>query len=327
MAVDLRAVKSMLALLAILAAACGSTESHSSASTTPATGSAATSVPTTNHRSASTAPTAPGPGTCGATSAPPATYRHVVVIVEENRRWKDVGGVGFRSMPYLHSLAAHCAVFANWTETNTAQDSLTQYIGLTSGVNNPATVNDCSPSSTCRSTDDNIFRQVRSTGGTARTFVEGPTTGCSASGNAAKHIPALYYHGGTDHDSCRTEVRPIGEMDVDNLPTFAMVIPNLCNDGHDCGNSVVDSWARSTLGPLLAGADYRSGDTAVFVLYDEDHPVPNLMIAPTAHAGTLTTAGAGHAAALKTWEEMLGLPLMQQGVLPTAISLRGPAHV
>ncbi len=248
-------------------------------------------------------------------------------MVEENRRWTDVGGVGFGSMPYLHSLATQCTAFADWTETNTSQSSLTQYIGMTSGVDNPATVDDCSPSARCRSIDDNVFRQVRSTGGAARSFVEGATAGCSASGNAARHIPALYYYGGTDHDSCATEVRPLGEMDVDHLPTFAMIIPNPCNDGHDCENQAVDSWASSTLGSVLAGANYRSGDTAVFVLYDEDHPVPNLVIAPTAHAGTLTTAGAGHSAALKTWEQMLGLPVMNQGSLPNAISLRGLAHV
>ena len=32
-------------------------------------------------------------------------------------------------------------MFANWTETNTTQNSLNQYIGLMSGVDNPATVN------------------------------------------------------------------------------------------------------------------------------------------------------------------------------------------
>jgi phospholipase C len=270
---------------------------------------------------------APPPAICGSASTPPTDYQHVVVMVEENRQWVDVGGVGFGSMPYLHSLATQCTTFADWTETNTSQSSLTQYIGMTSGVDNPATVDDCSPSTTCRSTDDNIFRQVRVAGGTARTFVEGATTGCSAAGNAAKHIPALYYYGGTDHDSCSTEVRPLGELDANHLPTFSMIIPNLCNDGHDCGNATVDSWAAVTLGSLLAGADYRAGKTAIFVLYDEDHPVPNLVLAPTAHAGTLSTAGAGHAAALRTWEQMLGLPVMQQGQLPSAISLRAPAHI
>ena len=185
-------------------------------------------------------------GICGSTAAPPAHYQHVVVFSFENRTWSNVGlGFSATTMPYLHSLASQCSYFSDWTETNTAQNSLTQYIGETSGVNNPNTVNDCNPSTSCRSTDDNIFRQVRVAGGTARNYVEGATTGCSASGNAAKHIPALYYFGtytdGTgshnDHDFCNTEVRPYSEFDVNNLPTYAFITPTLCNDGHDCGDA------------------------------------------------------------------------------------------
>jgi hypothetical protein len=122
-------------------------------------------------------------------------------------------------------------------------------------------------------------------------------------------------------------VRPLTELDVNNLPTFAMIAPNLCNDGHDCPNSSVDAWDTTIINSILAGANYQSGDTAVFVMYDEDYPDPNLLIAPTATSGILSTAGAGHAAMLKTWEQMLGLPVMNQGQLPTAISLRGPANI
>jgi PKD repeat protein len=267
------------------------------------------------------------PGVCGSGGTPPATYDHIVVIMEENRRWSDVGGVGFGGMPYLHSLATQCSTYADWTETDTTQSSLTQYVGLTSGVDNPAVWNDCSPSLTCRSTDNNIFRQVRGSGGTARNFVEGATTGCSAAGNADRHIPDLYYYGGNDHDYCSTEVRPLTELDPNNLPTFAMIAPNLCDDGHDCPNSSVDAWDTTMINSLLAGADYQSGDTAIFVMYDEDYPDPNLLIAPTATSGVLSTAGAGHAAMLKTWEQMLGLPVMNQGQLPTAISLRPSANI
>jgi PKD repeat protein len=267
------------------------------------------------------------PGVCGAGGTPPATYHHIVVIMEENRRWSDVGGVGFGGMPYLHSLATQCSTFADWTETDTTQSSLTQYVGLTSGVDNHAVWNDCSPSLTCRSTDNNIFRQVRDSGGTARNFVEGATTGCSAAGNADRHIPDLYFYGGNDHDYCNTEVRPLTELDVNNLPTFAMIAPNLCDDGHDCPNSSVDAWDTTMINSLLAGANYQAGDTAIFVLYDEDYPDPNLLIAPTANSGVLSTSGAGHAAALKTFEQMLGIPVMNQGQLPTAISLRGPANI
>jgi phosphatidylinositol-3-phosphatase len=271
-------------------------------------------------------------GICGSTAAPPATYQHIVVFSFENRTWSNVGlGFSAITMPYLHSLATQCSYFSDWTETNTSQNSLTQYIGETSGVNNTATVNDCTPSTSCRSNDNNIFRQVRLAGGTARSYVEGATTGCSASGNAAKHIPALYYFGtytdGTgshsDHDFCTTEVRPYSELDVDNLPTYAFITPTQCNDGHDCSDATVDAWASVNIQRVLDSAAYKSGNTAVFVWYDEDHPVPNLQIAPTSRAGQITQTGIGsHAAMLKTIEAMLGLPVMNQGQLPAAADFR-----
>jgi hypothetical protein len=269
---------------------------------------------------------------CGSTAAPPAHYQHVVIFSFENRTWSNVGlGFSASTMPYLHSLASQCSFFSDWTETNTSQNSLTQYIGETSGVNNSSTVNDCNPSTSCQSTDDNIFRQVRVAGGTARNYVEGATTGCSASGNAAKHIPALYYFGtytdGTgshnDHDFCNTEVRPYSEFDVSNLPTYAFITPTLCNDGHDCNDSTVDAWARTNVQRVLDSNAYKAGTVGVFIWYDEDHPVPNATFAPTSHKGNITQTGVGsHAALLKTIEDMLGLPIMNQGQLPGATDLR-----
>ena len=211
---------------------------------------------------------------CGSTGSPPAHYQHVVIFSFENRTWSNVGlGFSASTMPYLHSLASQCSYFSDWTETNSAQNSLTQYIGETSGVSNTSTVNDCSPGPSCQSTDDNIFRQVRVAGGTARSYVEGATTGCSASGNAAKHIPALYYFGtysdGTgshnDHDFCNTEVRPYSEFDVNNLPTYAFITPTLCNDGHDCNDATVDAWASTNIQRVLDSAAYKAGTVGVFV--------------------------------------------------------------
>ncbi len=264
---------------------------------------------------------------CGRRTAPPSRYDHVVVLVEENRTWNRVG-LGFRAsmMPFLHGLAKRCAHYRNWNETNPGQNSLTQYIGMTSGVSNPSTVNDCKPSATCHANDNNIFRQVRAAKGVVRTYVEGPATNCSAAGNAAKHIPALYYWGGNDRRYCASEVRPIKYLNPNGLGKFTMIVPNECHDGHDCSDATVDSFARTTLTRILNGSNYRAGKTLVVVVYDEDRPVPNLLIAPTTH-GLINSVTGSHAALLKTVELALGLPVMRQGQLPTAPNLRPSAHL
>ncbi len=233
-----------------------------------------------------------------------------MVFAFENRTWNSVG-LGFGpSMPYLHALGQQCAYFSDWTETDTRQSSLTQYVGQVTGARQSGTVDDCAPSSQCSTTADNLFRQARHAGLRAINYVEGATTPCSAAGNAAKHIPYLYLFGDDDRAYCQQQVRPFGEFDANNLPAFAFVTPTLCHDGHDCSNTAVDAWARQHIQPVLDSGAYRSGHVAVFVWYDEDHPVPNLWVTPTASRGPLTAADAGYAATLKAWEAMLGLPCL-----------------
>ncbi len=274
------------------------------AATTPPAPARSTPVPSTTTRVAARA-------ACGNAGAAPARYSSVVVFAFENRTWSDVG-MGFSHMPYLHALAVRCAYFRDWTETDTHQSSLTQYVGAVTGARQPGTVNDCSPSARCSTTADNVLRQARRAGLVAVNYVEGASARCSASGNAAKHVPALYLWGADDRAHCDEQVRPYRELDVEHLPAFAFVTPTLCHDGHDCGDAVVDQWARANVQRVLDSAAYRAGTVAVFVWYDEDHPVPNLWIAPTAHGGAHDVAGAGAAGTLAAWESMLALPCLAQ---------------
>jgi phosphatidylinositol-3-phosphatase len=290
-----------LVVLAVLAAACSSSQSNASrhrASTTTTT-----SATTTSKALPATAP-------CGATAQPPAHYRSVVVFSFENRRWSDVG-LGFGpTMPYLHALGAQCSWFPSWTETDPAQTSLTQYVGQVTGARQPGTVNDCDPSATCSTQADNIFRQVRTSGRDAINFVEHATQPCSAAGNAVRHVPALYLWGADDRQHCAAQVRPLSDLDLKALPAFAFITPTTCHDGHDCSDATVDSWARAHVQPVLDSAAYRAGKVAVFIWYDEDTPVPNLWITPTAVAGPHTDPGAGAAATLRAWQSMLDLPCL-----------------
>jgi len=247
-----------------------------------------------------------------------------VVFAFENRTWNDVG-LGFGpDMPYLHGLGRQCSYFTDWTEADTGQNSLTQYVGQVTGAFQSGTVDDCSPSTSCSTRADNLFRQARRSGLVAINYVEGATTDCSASGNAAKHVPVLYLWGADDRAHCAEQVKPFREFNPAVLPAFSFVTPTLCNDGHDCSNAVVDAWAKDHVQPVLESSAYRAGQVAVFIWYDEDHPVPNLWITPTAKAGAITTPGAGYASTLKAWESMLGLRCLATAC--TAPDLRTPAN-
>jgi hypothetical protein len=269
-------------------------------------------------------PSAAASAVCGRKAAPPAHYDSVVVFAFENRTWSDVG-LGFgESMPYLHRLGQQCASFRDWREMDPGRDSLSQYVGQVTGALHPGVRDDCEPSRACSTEADSIFRQLRTAGRDAVNYVEGATRPCSADGNAPRHVPALYLWAEQDREHCRQQVRPLDDLEVDHLPAFAFVTPDECNDGHDCDDRTVDRWARDDIQPVLDSDAYRAGKVAVFVWYDEDRPVPNLWITPTAVQGPLDVDGAGAAATLAAWQSMLGLDCLEDAC--AAVDLRGPAH-
>jgi len=309
-----RAAVAAAVALALALAACGSS-------------SRATTRRRSPERTTSSTTTAVAPASgaaCGANGPPPARYDSVVVFAFENRTWNDVGAGFGPAMPYLHGLGAQCSWFPDWTEADTHEKSLAQYVAQVTGVPNPGTPADCTPSASCSTDADSIFRQLRDDGRRAVDYVEGATTPCSAEGNAAKHVPALYLWGDDDRAHCDEQVRPLSDLDVDHLPAFAFVTPTLCNDGHDCGDDVVDTWARTHVQRVLDSPAYRAGRVAVFVWYDESAPVPNLWITPTARAGARTGVSAGSAGTLRAWQDMLGLPCLAAAC--TAPDLRTPAN-
>ncbi|HEY7134494.1 MAG TPA: alkaline phosphatase family protein [Acidimicrobiia bacterium] len=279
--------------------------------------------------------TAAGP--CGTSSAPPARYKHVIWVLMENKSWGSV--VGNSAAPFETQLARSCGTATNWHDAGSQFNSEPSYIAMTSGQ--PAAVLtpfgcDCAPSPSVSLTTDNIFRQVRAAGGTERSWDEGMSGNCSSSGSdyAPKHNPALYYWGGSDRAACAGDDVPMGSatsgpfvdaLRSDTLPTFSFVTPNLCNDTHDCGVATGDAFLSQLVPQIVNSPSYRRGDTALFVVWDEDTPIPNMVVAPSVRAGTTVSAAVSHYSLLRATEEMLGLPLLGQAA--SAPSLRGPFGV
>lgn len=286
--------------------------------------SSTTTMPGSTTSAATTTTTSASGGVCGQAGTP-ATRQKVVVFSFENRTWSGVGGTQFQSMPYLHGLATKCSTFSQYTEPDTGDNSATQYVGQWDGNPSGNTVrSDCSPSSSCQSLQNNIGRQVRDSGGTVRSYVEGTSSTCSASGNAAKHIPALYFRSAADAAACNAEVRPLSDFNPNALASFSFVTPTLCNDGHDCGNSTVDSWAAAHVQPVLNSAAYKAGQVTVFIWYDEDHPVPNMQLSIHANAGVKSQA-IDYGSTLRAWEDMLGVA--HTGHATNAVDMRPIAGI
>jgi hypothetical protein len=296
-------------LLAMMVGACGGSPAHRSAGQT----STSSSAPPT-----STTTAAP----CGLTTTPPSRYQHVVWVWMENHDWQQVLGDP-SAAPFEAQLVRQCGTATDYHSVGSP--SLPNYIAATSGSTQGISDDD-SPSSHPL-TVDNVFRQVRTSGGTERSYEESMTSTCQlapAGEYAVKHNPAAYYVGGADRAACQADDVPLTAFATDlaagHLPTFANVTPNLCHDTHDCSVATGDAWLAGWLPPLLASAEYRAGTTAVVVVWDEYTPMPNLIISPSVPPGTTAANPVDHYTLLGTTEDLLGLPRLGQAA--GAASLR-----
>jgi hypothetical protein len=258
---------------------------------------------------------------CGVTATAPAHYQHVVWIWMENQTWSDV--FGNASAPYLNMLAGKCATDSAYASVGSP--SLPNYLGATSG-STQGVADDDDPSAHTF-TVDNLFRQVRTAGGTERSFVEsmpGPCGLVSAGSYAAKHNPAVYYVGGSDRAACQADDVPFTEFPAvlasGELPTYTSITPNICDDMHSCPIATGDQWLATWVPQILNTASYRDGTTALFIVWDEPTPLANVVVAPSVRPGTVSGTAVNQYSLLRATEEMLGLPLLGQAA--TAPDLR-----
>ncbi len=239
----------------------------------------------------------------------------------ENHTWASV--IGNPAAPYTSALARQCGTATDYVDVGSP--SLPNYLGATSGSTQSVT-DDADPSAQTFSVD-NLFRQVRAAGGTERSFAESMPVPCavvSEGSYAAKHNPAVYYVGEGDRAACRADDLPFGSFPAvlasGQLPTFTSITPNICNDMHDCSVTTGDEWLATWVPRILATASYRSGTTALFIVWDEPTPTANVVVAPSVRPGAHPESSVSHYSLLRATEEMLGLPVL--GGAASATSFR-----
>jgi hypothetical protein len=110
--------------------------------------------------------------------------------------------------------------------------------------------------------------------------------------------------------------------DFTQLPTVSFVIPDLCNDMHDCTPATGDAWAQSK---LEAYVQWAKTHHSLFILtFDENSGTAGNQIV-TIFAGQMVKAGhynerVDHFTLLRTLEGMYGLPYAGQSANASAIT-------
>jgi hypothetical protein len=259
-------------------------------------------------------------------NAAPAQWKHIVVLMFENKTYSSV--IGSSNAPYITSLASKCGSYTAWKDANYkvtgssdgSYNSKPNYATLTSGV--PPSVHGLKDDSySTTSSVDNIFNRFNNAGKSQKTYQPGPAGQCSTSNYSGAYHDAMRYYTNIGAQSsspstfCNTHDVNIStfmtDVNAGNLPNFSIVLPTNDQNMHNNSISSGDTWAKDFLNPLLDSAQYKSGDTAIFFLWDEDTPIPNVLIAPSIKAGSHPSAPSGnpisHFSATRTWQEMLGL--------------------
>jgi phosphatidylinositol-3-phosphatase len=240
------------------------------------TGCATTTKPASDPE-ASGAP-APSSGT------PDRAVSEVLVLVVENHSLDEMR----TQMPYTFSLAERYGYTTAYRALT--HPSLGNYIAIAGGSTFGITDDD-NPVAHLLS-GPSVFSEATGAGRTAAVYAEGMPDNCSLTNGGdqyvVRHNPWTYFV--DDRADCNRYDVPATQLaaavEAGRLPNIAMVIPDLCNDAHDCPLSTADDWLRSTLDDVFAGPDWRSGHLAVVVTADEDdHHQDNLVLTTVMHPG------------------------------------------
>jgi phosphatidylinositol-3-phosphatase len=225
-----------------------------------------------------------------------------MVVIFEN---KDAGSViGSARAPYLTSLAGAGAFFVH--AHGVAHPSQPNYLALFSGSTQGVTDDSCP----LTFSGPNLAEQLLAAGRTFTGYSEGlPSPGstvCRSGDYARKHVPWANFPALPS-----TVNQPYSALPADlaRLPTVSFVIPNLCDDMHDCGVAAGDRWAKAHLPAYVDWARTHRG--LLVVTFDEDegtagNHIATLLVGPMIKPGP-SSQRIDHYSLLRTIEDMYGL--------------------
>jgi phosphatidylinositol-3-phosphatase len=191
----------------------------------------------------------------------------VLTFVVENHSLRQMK----TSMPYVFRLAREYAYADHYRAI--AHPSLPNYLAMASGGTHGVT-DDGAPSEHPLN-GQTVFDQALALGQTATIYADSMTRRCQLDSSglyAVKHNPWAYFV--DERTGCRRHDLPAARLGrairSGHLPNVGMVIPDLCNDAHDCDLSDADAWFRGVMRKVFAGPDWKSGRLAVILTADED---------------------------------------------------------
>jgi hypothetical protein len=231
-------------------------------------------------QAANVAPPTPTPGQTN------PQFGHVFIVVEENAGYSDV--IGRSSMPYFNSLANTYGLATNYYAN--LHPSIPNYFEL--AVGKTLTILDSETPQSFPVSDDNVVRELLAAGKTWKSYAEDLPNAGYTGGNTAKylvrHNPLAYMTDVQNTPAQAQNLVPFSEFAADlptaNVPQYSFIVPNSCDDAHDCPLSTADAWLKTNIDPLINSSVFQK-DGLLIIVFDEG---PTLDL----------TQGGGHVAAV-----------------------------
>jgi phosphatidylinositol-3-phosphatase len=226
---------------------------------------------------------APPPPTQGQTNP---QFGHVFIVLEENASYADV--IGSSSMPYFNSLANTYGLATNYYAN--LHPSIPNYFELT--VGKTLTVIDSETPQSFPVSDDNVVRELIAAGKSWKSYAEDLPSAGYTGGNTAnylvRHNPLAYMTDVQNTPAQAQNLVPFSEFAADlptaNLPAYSFIVPNSCDDAHDCPLSTADAWLKTNIDPLIKSPVFQK-DGLLIIVFDEGNTLD-------------FTQGGGHVAAV-----------------------------
>ncbi|MFJ5802405.1 alkaline phosphatase family protein [Streptomyces decoyicus] len=232
------------------------------------------------------------------------SYDHVVIVVFENKQYGEI--IGSSQAPYLNQLAQQGAELTGMKALT--HPSQPNYFNLFSGTTQGVTGDGCYTAQSM--TAPNLGQELIAAGKTFASYNEGlpeeGATTCSAGRYAQKHNPWFAFEN-VPLNTAKTFAQ-FPKDDFTKLPTVSFVIPDMCNDMHDCAVGSGDTWTKNNLASYATWAEDHN--SLLMVTWDEDNYLGSNRIATVFHGAHVrqgSVSGAyNHFSLLRTVEDMYG---------------------
>ncbi|MFJ2865258.1 alkaline phosphatase family protein [Kitasatospora sp. NPDC087314] len=231
---------------------------------------------------------------------------HVIVVVMENHAYSQV--IDSSSAPYTNNtlVAGGATLTQSFALTHPSQPN---YYMLFSGSAQGVTDDSCVDVGALQ--QPNLGSELLAAGQTWASYNEGlPSQGatdCRVDNYAQKHNPWFGFGNVPASSAYGMDAFP---TDYTTLPKVSFVVPDLCNDMHDCSVGTGDTWLQTN---LAAYADWaKSHNSLLVVTFDEDNRlagnrIPTLVYGAHVTPGSSTGTRYNHYNVLRTLEDLAGL--------------------